>query len=279
VCYRKGGYLAVTDANVVLGRVRPEHFPHIFGPSEKEPLDADAARAAMAEVAREVGADVTVEEAALGFVRVANEAMCRPIRALTQMRGFDLAAHCLACFGGAGGQHACAVARALGMRSVFISCFAGVLSAYGLGLADEVEERQRPARFVLLAAHTEHDTEHGAQLHDAEREVAGRLRELANEAAAAVLDRGFERHEVGLECFVALRFAGTDTSLMVPVPWGVVEAALAEADDGAEADAEDEDVERVRGGVRSPHEVPLEAFEAAGDEAGLAAAGVFRRAR
>ena len=121
VCYRKNGYLAVTDANVVLGRVVPEHFPSIFGPNEDEPLDVEGARAAFVELTKlPEAAGRSAEELAYGFLQVANEAMCRPIRNLTQMKGFDITTHKLACFGGAGPQHACAMAKALGMKKVFV---------------------------------------------------------------------------------------------------------------------------------------------------------------
>lgn len=121
VCYRKNGYLAVTDANVVLGRVVPEHFPSIFGPNEDEPLDVAGARAAFDELTKlPEAAGRSAEELAYGFLQVANEAMCRPIRNLTQMKGFDITTHKLACFGGAGPQHACAMAKALGMKKVFV---------------------------------------------------------------------------------------------------------------------------------------------------------------
>ncbi|XP_055656321.1 5-oxoprolinase isoform X3 [Falco peregrinus] len=130
-CYRKGGPLTVTDANLCLGRLLPEYFPCIFGPGEDQPLCREAAAVAFGELAARIDAflasttagthqPLSVEEVAMGFVRVANEAMCRPIRALTQARGHDTAQHVLACFGGAGGQHACAIARALGMSRVFI---------------------------------------------------------------------------------------------------------------------------------------------------------------
>ncbi|GFR41485.1 hypothetical protein Agub_g2176, partial [Astrephomene gubernaculifera] len=129
VCYGKGGLLAVTDANLQLGRILPEYFPKIFGPKEDAPLDAAATATAFAAVTREVNEFETAngspslsspDEVAMGFLRVANEAMCRPIRALTQMRGYDAAKHVLACFGGAGGQHACAIAKALGMKTIFV---------------------------------------------------------------------------------------------------------------------------------------------------------------
>ncbi|CAI5999249.1 unnamed protein product [Closterium sp. NIES-64] len=167
VCYRKGGQLAVTDANLLLGRVLPEYFPAIFGPNEDLPLDEQAAREAMAELAKEVnrgmggeggerdkegeggeesGQDrMSVEEVAMGFIRVANEAMCRPIRELTEARGHETSSHVLACFGGAGPQHACAIARSLGISTVFVHRLCGILSAYGMGLADRVVEMQEPA--------------------------------------------------------------------------------------------------------------------------------------
>jgi 5-oxoprolinase (ATP-hydrolysing) len=123
VCYRKGGKLAMTDANLLLGRIRVDHFPKTFGPGKNQPLDAEATLRTFEELAAVMNADGqsrSVDEIAFGFVRVANEAMARPIRAVTQMRGHDLTKHVLACFGGAGGQHAVAIARALGMRTVLV---------------------------------------------------------------------------------------------------------------------------------------------------------------
>jgi 5-oxoprolinase (ATP-hydrolysing) len=149
VCYRKNGYLAVTDANVVLGRVIPSQFPHIFGPNEDQPLDVDGARKAFQELGELPEAQGRPpEELAYGFLHVANEAMCRPIRNLTQMKGFDITTHILACFGGAGPQHACSMAKALGMSQVFVHRYGGVLSAYGLTLADAVHEVQEPTAEV-----------------------------------------------------------------------------------------------------------------------------------
>jgi len=126
-CYKKGGPLTVTDANLILGRILPQYFPKIFGPKENEPLDHDIARSKFVELQAEINEYLkasgdnrvlSVEDVALGFIRVANETMCRPIRALTQSRGLDTANHVLSCFGGAGGQHACAIARNLGIAKV-----------------------------------------------------------------------------------------------------------------------------------------------------------------
>ena len=142
-CYRRGGPLSVTDANLQLGRILPEKFPHIFGPEENEALDAAATCEAFGKVTAEVnafktgeGAAMTADEVAFGFVQVANEAMCRPIRALTSARGHDIRGHVLSCFGGAGGQHACAVARKLGISTIMVHRYASILSAYGLFLAE-----------------------------------------------------------------------------------------------------------------------------------------------
>jgi 5-oxoprolinase (ATP-hydrolysing) len=145
VCYRRpGGKLAVTDANAVLGRVQPEFFPACFGPKGDERLDVEAARQAMAalaaEVSRATGVERSAEELAAGFVRIANDAMARAIREVSVARGYDVTEYALVSFGGAGSQHACALADALGVRTVLLHPLAGVLSAYGMGLAEVVHE-------------------------------------------------------------------------------------------------------------------------------------------
>lgn len=126
-CYKKGGPLTVTDANLILGRLLPQYFPKIFGPNENEPLDINSTRIKFKNLQNEINnylkssgdtKQLSIEEVALGFIRVANEAMCRPIRALTQSRGLDTSRHVLCCFGGAGGQHACSIARELGISEV-----------------------------------------------------------------------------------------------------------------------------------------------------------------
>eukprot|EP00877_Chromochloris_zofingiensis_P014753 jgi/Chrzof1/9531/Cz04g06210.t1 len=128
VCYKKRGYLAITDANLALGRILPRYFPKMFGPQENEPLDTAGTLSAFQALTATINEheaqhdkpNKTLDEVAMGFLAVANETMCRPIRALTQMKGFDAAAHVLSCFGGAGGQHACAIATALGMKTIFV---------------------------------------------------------------------------------------------------------------------------------------------------------------
>uniref|UniRef100_A0A4W2FE31 5-oxoprolinase, ATP-hydrolysing n=1 Tax=Bos indicus x Bos taurus TaxID=30522 RepID=A0A4W2FE31_BOBOX len=210
-CYRKGGPVTVTDANLVLGRLLPASFPCIFGPGEDQPLSPEASQKALEAVATEVNSFLTngpcpasplsLEEVAMGFVRVANEAMCRPIRALTQARGHDPSAHVLACFGGAGGQHACAIARALGMDTVHIHRHSGLLSALGLALADVVHEAQEPCSLPYAP-------ETFAQLD----QRLGRLEEQCVEALRA---QGFPRSQISTESFLHLRYQGTDCALMV----------------------------------------------------------------
>ncbi len=142
-CYRRGGPLAVTDANVMLGRVSPDFFPAIFGPDRDLPLDVEAVRRAFAELAGEIGDGRSPEEVAEGFLKIAVENMANAIKKISVSRGYDVTGYALSCFGGAGGQHACAIADTLGMKTVLIHPLAGILSAYGMGLADIRANRQQ----------------------------------------------------------------------------------------------------------------------------------------
>jgi len=202
ICYRKNGVLAVTDANVVLGRIIPSQFPHIFGPMENEPLDVEGARKAFEALGRlpEAGGR-SAEELAFGFLQVANEAMCRPIRNLTQMKGFDITNHILACFGGAGPQHACSIAKALGMSEVYVHRYSGVLSAYGLSLADAVHEEQVPTAEV-----------YDGGVSDVGRERIAMLRERA---IKALMLQGYSKEYISIEEFLNMRYDGTDTAIMI----------------------------------------------------------------
>ncbi|CAH0696219.1 unnamed protein product [Spodoptera exigua] len=212
-CYRKGGPLTVTDANLLLGRLLPEYFPKIFGKSENEPLDREATVSAFKKMTDEInsflrqdgGKEMTMEEVAMGFINVANEAMCRPIRALTTARGHDASQHALACFGGAGGQHACSVARQLGISTVLIHKYAGILSAYGMALAHIVQEEQAPAAAV-------YNPNHFKQLDD-------QLDLLAAVAKDKLKKQGIPESQIHTEPYLHLRYAGTDCALMVaPLP-------------------------------------------------------------
>ena len=145
-CYGHGGPLTVTDANVLLGRVQPAHFPKVFGPAGDQPLDADAARAKFARLAGQIttasGDSRGPAEVAAGFLEIAVQNMANAIKKISVQRGYDVTRYVLSTFGGAGGQHACAVAAALGMTSVLIHPLAGALSAYGIGLADVIAMRE-----------------------------------------------------------------------------------------------------------------------------------------
>lgn len=158
-CYRRGGPLAVTDCNVMLGKIQPDFFPHVFGPAADQSLDVDTVRskfAAMAaDVARATGQTMSPEELAEGFLSIAVSNMAEAIKTISVQQGHDVTQYALTVFGGAGGQHACLVADALGMSQIFSHPYAGVLSAYGMGLADQIEIRQqsveRPLSDALMA--------------------------------------------------------------------------------------------------------------------------------
>ncbi|SFP55283.1 hydantoinase B/oxoprolinase family protein [Sphingomonas rubra] len=189
-CYRRGGPLTVTDANVLVGKIQPAHFPAVFGPDGDRPLDAAAVARGFADLATTIGMD-DPRRVAEGFLDVAVANMAAAIKRVALERGEDVAGFALQCFGGAGGQHACRVAEVLGMSRVLIHPLAGVLSAYGMGLADRVAIRQRSVERPL--------GEPLAQLAAA----------LGDEAAAEVGD-GARRVAIA-----NLRYAGTDTALGV----------------------------------------------------------------
>ncbi|HHS89211.1 MAG TPA: 5-oxoprolinase, partial [Rhodobacteraceae bacterium] len=141
-CYRNGGPLTVTDANVMLGKLKPEYFPAIFGPQQNECLDSESVRAEFSEMAFKAGDDRTPEQIADGVIRIAVENMANAIKKISVQRGYDVTEYLLNCFGGAGGQHACQIADVLGMETVLLHPLSGVLSAYGMGLADIRASRQ-----------------------------------------------------------------------------------------------------------------------------------------
>lgn len=142
-CYRNGGPLAVTDANVMLGKLLPEFFPAIFGPDQNQPLDVERVRERFAALATEIGDGRSPEAVADGFIRIAVANMVEAIKKISVQRGYDVTRYALNCFGGAGGQHACLVADALGMKNILLHPMSGLLSAYGMGLADIRATRQR----------------------------------------------------------------------------------------------------------------------------------------
>ncbi|MFY8144951.1 MAG: hydantoinase/oxoprolinase family protein, partial [Caulobacter sp.] len=203
--YRRGGPLTVTDCNVMLGKLRPEFFPKVFGPSADQPLDVEAVTRGFEAMATQItaatGRAMTPQEIAEGFVTIAVENMAKAVRQISIQRGYDVTRYVLACFGGAGGQHACLVADALGMSKVMIHPFAGVLSAYGMGLADLRLIREETVERPL----------------DQADDLAERAERLAAEAEAAL--RAQDVPMAALETVASLRvkYAGTDTPLVVPL--------------------------------------------------------------
>ncbi len=210
--YRRGGPLTVTDANVMVGTLLPAQFPALFGPDQSQPLDADAVRAGFEALAAAVGGGRSPEEIAEGFLTIANENMANAIKKISVARGHDVSSYALACFGGAGGQHACRVADRLAMTRVLIHPLSGVLSAYGMGLADVRANRTRTiARPLDAAGYVEIRTQAAV---------------LAADTALELERQGIAPSDVHTDVRVHLRYAGTDTPLPV---------ALAEPEDMAEA--------------------------------------------
>nr|GAT59086.1 predicted protein [Mycena chlorophos] len=205
-CYRKGGPLAVTDANLLLGRLIPDYFPKIFGKSEKEPLDVEASLSAFKTLAKEINSssensNLSLDEIVYGFIKVANETMARPIRALTEAKGYATGSHVLASFGGAGGQHACEIASLLGIKTILIHHYSSILSAYGLALADRAFELQEPSSAFYSPS--------------TRRSLATRLDKLTQDVRSELEKQGFEAERIRVERMLNMRFDGTDTALMV----------------------------------------------------------------
>ncbi|MEO8453677.1 MAG: hydantoinase B/oxoprolinase family protein [Sphingomicrobium sp.] len=197
-CYRNGGPLTVTDCNLFLGRIDPEHFPAVFGPNGDQPLDREASRARLQEVADAVGSK-DPEKIANGFLEIAVDNMAAAIRKISIARGHDVTRYTLACFGGAGGQHACNVADALGMERILIHPLAGVLSAYGIAIADVKAIRDASVLRPL-----------GEDFSDA-------LAELEQRACDALVEQRVHADRIGLNRRARLRTAGSDTTLEIEV--------------------------------------------------------------
>lgn len=200
-CYRNGGPLAVTDANVMVGKLLPEFFPPIFGPDQNQPLDVDAVRARFAELAGRIGDGRSPEDVADGFIRIAVANMVEAIKKISVQRGYDVTRYALSCFGGAGGQHACLVADALGMKSILVHPMSGLLSAYGMGLADIRATRQKALGVPLDPA--------------APAPLAGLAAELQQECLSELNAQGIANSEITTIVRAHIRYAGTDTVLAV----------------------------------------------------------------
>ena len=209
-CYRKGGPLTVTDANLFLGRLLPEFFPKIFGKHEDEGLDLEASKTLFKELTQDInsstGKDMSADEVAYGFIKIANETMTRPIRSLTEAKGHDTSQHRLATFGGAGGQHAVAIAESLGIRQILVHRYSSVLSAYGMALADVVDESQVPESQAW-------DAEGGAR-----DSLKSKMNDLKERSRKRLQDQGFSDDSIGYEEYLNMRYRGTESALMVVRP-------------------------------------------------------------
>ena len=196
--YRRGGPLAVTDANVMLGKIQPEYFPRVFGKDGRDALDAAVVKAKFGELANTIGDARSPEQVAEGFIQIAVGNMANAIKHISVQRGHDVTEYTLCCFGGAAGQHACLVADALAMTRVFIHPFAGVLSAYGMGLADQAALKEKAVEAKLGEARLE-----------------GEIEELAKAAKAELVSQGVEEKGIRVLRRVHLKYEGTDTALIV----------------------------------------------------------------
>jgi len=201
-CYRRGGPLAVTDANVMVGKLQAEHFPAIFGAKQNQSLDVEHVRTEFSELAKKIGDGRTPEEVASGFLAIAVENMANAIKKISVQRGYDISDYALTCFGGAGGQHACQVADALGMKRVLIHPHSGILSAYGMGLANIRANRSQAVVKTL-----------DAQLHGV---LTTALSQLAEQVRTEVVNQGVEADQITTVERLHLRYDGTDTTLAVP---------------------------------------------------------------
>ena len=200
-CYRGGGPLTVTDCNLFLGRISAAHFPAVFGPNGDQPLDPDASRARIEQIAdaveRTTGNRLALERIAEGFLDIAVDNMAAAIRKISIARGHDVTRYTLACFGGAGGQHACRVADALGMERILIHPLAGVLSAYGIGLADVKSVREM------------------SWLRPLGEDFSDRLAVLESAARGDLVAQGFASGQIVLHRRARLRAPGSDTNIEV----------------------------------------------------------------
>ena len=200
--YRRGGPLTVTDCNVLLGKLQPEQFPPVFGPNADQPLDEDVVHEKFSNMALEIGGNRKVEDIAEGFLRIAVENMANAIKKISVQRGYDVTKYTMNCFGGAGGQHACLVADALGMESIFIHPFAGVLSAFGMGLADVRAMREHQFGELL------------DQVADAKTVLKG----LVDVVRSEVMSQGITLEKINVVTTAHIRPDGAQQTL--PVPFG-----------------------------------------------------------
>ena len=205
-CYRRGGPLTVTDCNVMVGKLQPQFFPTVFGPAGNLPLDkatvVQGFQTLAQQIAQQTGTPQPPEEVAAGFLAIAIEKMASAIKKISIQRGYDVSDYTLCSFGGAGGQHACLIAEALGMAEIFLHPLAGVLSAYGIGLADLRILKERAVETALTPA--------------ALPALTNALDALASAGYEEMCDQGIVSEHISTRRRVHLRYSGTDSAIVVP---------------------------------------------------------------
>ena len=207
--YRRGGTLAVTDANVMMGKIQPRFFPKVFGPNADEALSLEAVQAQFGKLAEQTKRPA--EEVAEGFINIAVQQMANAIKKISVARGYDVTSYTLQCFGGAGGQHACLVADALGMTRVFVHPLAGVLSAYGMGLADQTVIREQAVEVKLTP--------------DALTAIVTKIDALAAQAEGELTRQQVNQGAITTHRRIHVRYEGSDSALVVPYPQGASDTA------------------------------------------------------
>lgn len=200
-CYRRGGNLAVTDANVMLGKLQPKYFPTVFGPDQKQALDKDVVAEKFQHIAIEANAP-SAESVAEGFIKIAVENMANAVKKISVERGYDITRYALTCFGGAGGQHACQVADVLGMKTINIHPFSGILSAYGMGLANIKAARQCSIEEVLTPRIT-----HSLDV---------KIDQLDEEVRFELFDQGIHKSRMTMSITAHIKYKGTDSTIETP---------------------------------------------------------------
>ena len=205
-CYRNGGPLTVTDCNVMLGKIQGDFFPKVFGPGANQPLDADIVKAAFIKLSNEIAestqTSTSPEGVAAGFLTIAVENMANAIKTISIQRGYDISDYTMCCFGGAGGQHACLVADKLGIKKILVHPLSGVLSAYGMGLADTVVSRQKAVEATLDdSLQSNLETEFNL---------------LCTDAINELKQQGLHSSSVKINKYIHIRYQGTDTPLSIP---------------------------------------------------------------
>ncbi len=204
-CYRNGGPLTVTDCNVMLGKLQPDHFPHVFGPNADLPLDQQVVIDAFTVLAKEIetatGELRTPEQVAEGFLAIAVENMANAIKRISVQRGYDVSEYTLCCFGGAGGQHACLVADSLAVKRIYLHPYSGVLSAFGMGLADMRLMREKAVEGVLEESRM--------------ASLAAGLDALQVSGESAMREQGVADEDIRSEQKLHLRYQGSDTAIVV----------------------------------------------------------------